>query len=306
MFESGQCGVTAAEAAVQLAFDGFRGESVGDLFFDLPEKRLECGKPHFEFRVVLRPAQRIFHLPDGGPAAVISQPEPDGEVPPGAVFGVFCHIVEFSCHLAFAAVCALEPDAEDTRSSLSFPMEEIVRQGKLRLVRARKRKTAYAGPGENFRHSAAVAKRVRRPCDLNIPVELFPKIAFADFELFKHGGGFRHILVGLNPVSADDFPPSGRRQVPNRVEESRIALFNMRINCGFSPDEREFRVQLHQPHHGTAGFHPFVHPFAPIPEPYRINVRIGQQMQNFLHKMRLWFIFWDSAAIHKRKLVRTD
>jgi len=124
-----------------------------------------------------------------------------------------------------------------------------------------------------------VAERVRRPRHRRSHAQRALEVAETALELPHEHLGRRQIGVGLHEVAADDIPAALRHLGADARECLRVGALDVFVDRRLAAHEGQLRKLVHQIQHGPARAEAFVQPLAPIPQPDRIEVGVGDDVK---------------------------
>jgi hypothetical protein len=150
--------------------------------------------------------------------------------------------------------------------------------------RAREREILHATGGENLGQSGSVAERIRLPAALHLHAEIFTEIAQAYIVVPAEGFAIEEIGVRLDPRAAHGIPAAGADFFENAGERCRVSAADVLVDGGLAADEGEIGVRIHQIQDGAAGRDAFVEALTVVPQPDRIEMGVGDDVDDeFFH-----------------------
>jgi len=253
------------------------GEILGG---DRADEPVQTGMEDADCRMPGRPVANLPELPARGAAAVIAESVETGDVRELVSRGAGHAEVEARGHfVVFRQVIPIgRPVGHHAATAHAFPNKGRGGEVTLRFAGAREDKAAHAGSSEDVRQTAAVAEGIRRPRDARDAAKALLKVMLSAGEVAQKCLGGREVGVGLDVRAADDLPAPGADGALDAAEGDRVVLFDVLIHGGFAADESEVGKFVHEIEHGAAGGDAFVETFAPIPEPDRVEVGVGDEV----------------------------
>ncbi|MPN05754.1 hypothetical protein SDC9_153007 [bioreactor metagenome] len=149
----------------------------------------------------------------------------------------------------------------------------------------------------------AVAEAVHIVAGLHRDAELLPEISAADFAVPAVGFRRREVAIGLNIPVADDPPAPGLHIFPDALEQRRIGFLNDFVEPRLAAGDDGFRIILQYSATGVRGCQHLADAVLPPPSPYRVQVRIQNQVYDHFH---FPWISHSSAAISSPSRTRSN
>lgn len=279
-FEAGNGRVAAAQTVVEFALELRQFPSGSDLLFQRGEEAAEGGESHLELRMRRRPGEGAFDLSARGAAAVVAEAESDADVSTVPLCLICRQPVQAGGDIAFGGV-GEQPIGEEGSASGAAPAEEVA--GQFELLGAHEGEVLETVCGEKVGNACAVPETVGSPGGDGRAAEFFAEVLLPLPVVSEERFRRRHIVVGLDPVAADALPAAGIDQIQDVFPQFRIERFDVVINGSFAAVEHHFGELFKQSDQRPAGADSFIQPFAAVPEPDRIEVRVRQQVDDLLH-----------------------
>ena len=168
----------------------------------------------------------------------------------------------------------------DRTAVRTFPRKTGMRERKFARVRS-----AYDIPllpafTDDLHEPAGMPERVHVERDFGKHAEFFGKIFFPVQDLPNHAFSARHIAIGLQKPPADDFPPALFHAASDFFEKLGRISFHIAVSRHFVVTENII-VRFKQSEGGSKSRYRRTRTFLPVPLPYRIDMRVTNQMYFF-------------------------
>ncbi len=178
-----------------------------------------------------------------------------------------------------AAVAAGDAEGDDLRTiRRAAPAEQACRQRHLMLLRTHRRIIALsrgmhvAGQGCRMPKAVDVVRHLwKNP-------EAIEEKAFADGDLPFDAEPAGEVAVRLHPPPAHECPASCRDMLPDAREKRGVGALDLPIAPGLAGGKDELREAVQQLAHRAARCQHLIQPRLPGPEPYRIDMGIGDNV----------------------------
>jgi hypothetical protein len=135
-----------------------------------------------------------------------------------------------------------------------------------------------AGAAQDLGQPAAVAERVEIVGDAGSGAEPLAEIPPPLGDRPDERLGARQVDVGLDEPAARDGPAAGPDVAEDRVEQSRVELFNPLVENGLVVAEDEVPVLVEDVDGVAEGRHRLGRPFFPPPLPDRVQVGVADEV----------------------------